>query len=83
MNLPGRLEFDTGLYYVDNLPALGVDSYVSLDARLGWRASEDLEFSVVGQSLLDSEHTEFAPSIISVVPTEVEHSVYVKATCRI
>jgi iron complex outermembrane receptor protein len=81
MDLPMDFELDSWLRYVDNLPSLDVESYITLDARLGWRPKENLEISIVGQNLLDDRHPEFGqPWFIHYVPTEVEHSVYGKVT---
>ena len=60
LQLPHDVEFDTTVYYVDNLTALGVDSYTRLDTRLAWKAMPGLELSIVGQNLLDKSHQEFA-----------------------
>ena len=87
MDLGSDLEFDLGVRYVDNLPSLDVGSYFTLDARLGWNPSENLEVSVVGQNLLDHHHPEFAtPSGLNLptkgvtLPAEVERGVYGKIT---
>ena len=64
MDLPGRLELDTGVRWVDILRVNNgttettVPSYFELDARLGWHATKNLEFSVVGQNLLHDHHAE-------------------------
>jgi iron complex outermembrane receptor protein len=55
--------------------ALGVDGYLSLNARVAWRPYPDLELSVAGQNLLDERHLEFVGEAF-VAPTEVERSVY-------
>lgn len=81
LNLPWNLEFDTALYYVDNLAARNVRSYFHLDARLGWRPSQRFELSVGVQNLLDNQHPEFGPGFL-VNPSELERSVYAKATLR-
>ena len=51
VNLPGNLEFDSVLRYVDNLNQLGplVPGYFGLDLRLGWRPIANWEFAVVGR----------------------------------
>ncbi|MFQ5478634.1 MAG: TonB-dependent receptor plug domain-containing protein [Candidatus Binatia bacterium] len=82
-DLGRNLEVDGTLRYVDNLPSEGVSSYLALDARLGWRPSESLELSLVGQNLFDGSHTEFAPSaFVSSEATETQRSVYGKITWR-
>lgn len=59
LDLTRRLSLDSSLYYVDALRGIGVPAYVRLDTRLGWRVSEQLELSVLGQNLLDDRHLEF------------------------
>ena len=54
-----RTDLDLMLRYVDELPAIDVPSYLSLDLRLGWHPTSNLELSVVGQNLLDHHHPEF------------------------
>jgi iron complex outermembrane receptor protein len=78
VDLPGRVELDAWLRYVDRLPAPRVPAYAELDLRLGWRATDRLELSLVGQNLLHDQHAEF----FTAVPKEVERSVYGKATWR-
>lgn len=87
-DLPKNFEFDTMLYYVDVLPTRAVSSYFKLDLRLGWRPWKgqenrwkDLEFSIVGQNLLEDHHREFGPGFL-VSPNEIERSVYGKVTWR-
>lgn len=82
LDLPHNVQFDLGLSYVDQLDA-GVESYWKLDARVGWKplSSHDLEFSIVGQNLLDKRHSEFRQGFL-VVPHEIERSVYGKVTYR-
>jgi iron complex outermembrane recepter protein len=80
MELFSDLEFDLWVRYVDNLPSQDIGSYITLDARLSWRPFNDLELSVVGQNLLDSDHPEFQPAMFATSLTEVERSVYGKIT---
>jgi iron complex outermembrane receptor protein len=75
------LDLDASLYYVDRLSDLGVSSYVRLDARIAWRPLRWLELSLVGRNLLEAHHAEFA-SQGSIIATEPQRDVYVKATIR-
>lgn len=86
MNLPRNLELNAGLHWVDRLPTNNgatvsdVPSYFELDVRLGWRATENLEFSIVGQNLLHDHHPEYGfpgPN-----REEIKRSVYGKVTWR-
>lgn len=45
--------------YVDRLSALDVPRYIEMDCRIGWQIGKNLEFSVVGQNLLNNHHLEF------------------------
>ena len=65
-NLPKNLDFDVTYRYISALPAQTsipagptVRAYSTADARFAWRPVPDLEFSVVGQNLLQPEHAEF------------------------
>lgn len=78
LNILPNLDFDLWLRYVDNLPSLGIDSYVTLDARLAWRPGENWELSIVGQNLPDAQHNEFKPEFGKVLSTGVERGVYGK-----
>ena len=80
-DLGNDVEFDLMARYVDALEAQLVPSYVSLDLRLGWRPLRDLEFSIVGQNLLDSQHLEFGDRDGLPVPAvEMQRAVYGYAT---
>lgn len=82
IELPAGFGIDWTVRYVDQLPAVAVESYVGLDVRLSWRPTPDLEVSVVGLNLLDNQHPEFQPTSIRTQRTEVERSVYGKITWR-
>jgi iron complex outermembrane receptor protein len=84
LNLRSNLEFDTALYYVDRLPALGVPRYTRVDVRLGWRPNERLEFSISGQNLFDDKHIEFgSPFFAQGTPSvQIERSVLGKVSWR-
>ena len=61
---------------------IGVPSYISLDARLGWRPTPNLELSVVGQNLLDQDRLEFVDTDTAVAPTAVPRGIYGQAVWR-
>jgi iron complex outermembrane receptor protein len=75
-------QFDLALRYVDNLPAVDVNSYITMDARLAWLPCDSFELSLVGQNLLDGHHLEFDPYWYSARPTEVQRAVLARATWR-
>ena len=87
MDLPHQIQLDATLRYVDRVTVwswtstttLHVPQYFSLDLRLGWKPRKNLEFSIVGQDLLNGEHLEFDPTLVSQT-TEVGRSIYGKVT---
>ena len=92
LDLPFDLELDATLYLVGNLvvrpPSGGgfstvtpgsIPGYERLDLRLGWRPSEHVELSLVGQNLTDGRHPEALPDL-GIATTEVQRSVYGKVT---
>jgi iron complex outermembrane receptor protein len=82
MDLPGDVELDATVRYVDSLAALAIDSYVVLDLRIGWRPTDRLELSIVGQNLFQRRHQEFRPTTIPTQTTEVEAGIYGRVTIR-
>jgi len=76
MDIVRDLALDLWARYVDDLPSQDVDSYITLDIRLGWKPHKGVELSVVGQNLLDDQHPEYEPEFIDIIPTEVQRSVY-------
>ncbi|HEY4903091.1 MAG TPA: TonB-dependent receptor plug domain-containing protein [Candidatus Sulfotelmatobacter sp.] len=59
LTLPKKLEFDQTYRYVSALPAQTVTSYSTADARFSWHFTRQMEWSVVGQNLLQPHHPEF------------------------
>ena len=70
MNLGRHWEFDTALYFVDDLPAFNVPSYTRFDVRLGWHPSDNLELVLGLQNLQQAEHPEFRSTEVIVVPSQ-------------
>lgn len=75
------LQFDAALRFVDDLPALNVPSYTTLDLGLSWFLRRDVELALVGQNLLDNHHPE-QPVVPNRIGTEVQRGFYTKLTWR-
>ena len=73
IDLPGNVQFDSYLRFVDELPNPATPSYLELDLRLAWSPFKDLEIAIVGRNLLHDSHAEFAGTTIT---REVPRSVY-------
>jgi iron complex outermembrane receptor protein len=82
VDLPKHFDQDTTLRFVDHLPSLGLPSYYSLDAHLGWRPVTHLELSIVGENLLDNRHLEFLPDFVNTSPTVVKRSIFGSITWK-
>ena len=82
MELPWNLQLDCVARYVDSLPNRNIPSYAEVDLRLGWRPTKQLEISIVGQNLLDSQHPEFRQLILGPPQAELQRGVYGKLTFR-
>jgi iron complex outermembrane receptor protein len=81
LSLPHNLDLDSALYHVGGVPGLSVSSYDRFDTRLGWRAGEHSEFSIVGQNLLTPRHSETGDAF-NLSHTQVKRSVFGKITWR-
>ena len=81
LNLPGNLELNNALYYVDSLPNQNISSYVRVDAGLVWRPNRSWEIGVWGQNLLDGRHAEYI-SQRTTLQTEIPRNFYAKVTWR-
>ncbi|MGB0579218.1 MAG: TonB-dependent receptor plug domain-containing protein [Limisphaerales bacterium] len=90
MTFRNNLDLDVTARYVDQIfvsranvgAGQSIPSYWAIDARVGWRPQEGLELAVVGQSLLDNKHQEFAPTFVSTRAAEVQHSIFGTLTYR-
>jgi iron complex outermembrane receptor protein len=80
LSLPSRWEIDQTYRYASALPARAVPAYVTLDGRVGYRVSNSLNVSVVGQNLLQDHHAEFGHDPGPIV--EVTRAVYAAVTWR-
>lgn len=81
IDLPHDLEWDTMVVFQNEIEEMGINPNVRLDTRLGWRPREDLEFSLVGQSLLEARNLEYTGTT-TVLSSSVERSVFGKVTWR-
>lgn len=77
LDLPGGVELDTVLRYVDQLSSSPVPSYLEMDLHLGWHPLTSLELALVGRNLLHDGHPEMGGN--PALWEEVERSVYGKA----
>jgi len=76
INVTNEIEFDAWARYVDRLyiDQRSIPDYFTLDLRLGWHPHKDLEFSISGQNLLDSQHPEFSDILYITTPSQIQRA---------
>ena len=80
LNLPHNLELDGFFRAIGKLRASNLPGYQELDMRIGWQATDRLEFSVMGRELLHPRHIEFQGA--SAQPRYFQREVAVRVTFR-
>jgi iron complex outermembrane receptor protein len=55
-----NVSFDTSLYYISPISGFQLPEQWNLDTRLSWKIADGLQFSLIGQNLLQDEHREFS-----------------------
>lgn len=84
-DLGRSVTLDLWLRGTDRLASIdgtALPGYVTMDARMAWKANKNLEFSIVGQNLFHNRHPEFIPEYINTLPSEVIRSAYGKITWK-
>lgn len=61
---------------------ISVPGYMTMDVRVAWKLSRQLELSLVGQNLLSTHHPEFNSDVVNTINSEVPRSVYGKVTWK-
>ncbi|MBI3935275.1 MAG: TonB-dependent receptor [Acidobacteria bacterium] len=80
MDLPRRVELDFWVRHVSALPnPVPLPGYTTFDVRLGWRPTDRLELSIVGQNLPEKRHGEFQ-STNPAIREETQRGFYGKIT---
>ena len=84
LDFSSTLRGDAWLRHVSRIQNdnFAIPAHTTLDLRLAWNLSPDLELSLVGQNLLDSAHQEYGSSFILSTASEIERGVYLKADWR-
>jgi len=83
IDLSDKVEMNLWMKYTDEFESrinsnnIKTSDYTTLDIRLAWQATKNMNISLVGQNLLESKHLEYIESG-SVKATEIERGVYLK-----
>ena len=67
---------------IDWIDGQSMPGYSTLDARVSWKPTRDLELALTGQNLFHDHRPEFVPEYVNSVPSETVRSFYAKATWR-
>ncbi len=73
-------QFDAIWRYADSFT--GVNSYNTMDLRLGWQPALNFELALVGRNLLDAGHFEYPADTVGLQRTEVEREIYGMVTWK-
>jgi len=76
LDLGNNVEFDVIGRYVDQVTALSIPKYIEMDSRIGWRPRPNIEFSFVGQNLLNPHHLEYTDYQTGIISTQVRRGYY-------
>lgn len=77
LDLAGNQQLDLRVKRVGERASVGIPAYTELDVRYAWRATRNLEFSVVGQNLLGT-HIESKSDPLPSLPLQVPRGAYAK-----
>ncbi len=82
VNLPFRLEWDTMLFFVDQLNTFDVSEYWRLDTRIGWQAPHNVMVNLHFENILDDRHSEYGNQS-GINASEMPRSVYLTLSYRL
>lgn len=81
MSLPHHAEWDTALFYVDQLDNFGISEYWRLDTRIGWQPTQRVTINLHFENVLDDQHLEYGNQS-GVNASEVPRSMYATVSYR-
>lgn len=77
-NLSNSLNLNIGIRFMDDLPELGIENYVEMDANVIWQVNNQMSINLSAKNLLNSSHLEFIPELYYTLHTMIQRSVYAK-----
>ncbi len=83
-NLTDTIELDAWFRYTDEIKVVEalIDDYVDLDMRLGWQVNSEIEVSLIGQNLIQTQHKEYDDEFFYPQASRIERGVYGKLVWR-
>ncbi|MCH9638824.1 MAG: TonB-dependent receptor, partial [Betaproteobacteria bacterium] len=77
-----KLQLNLWLRYVSGLDLHNIPGYVTMDTRLAFKPTKNVELFLVGQNLFRQNHREFVSDFIPSLPTNIPRGIYVGAAWR-
>ncbi|MBS0300392.1 MAG: TonB-dependent receptor [Proteobacteria bacterium] len=77
-----KLQLNLWLRYSSNIGFYSIPAYVTMDARLSYKPTKNVELFIVGQNLFSQYHREFVSEFTPIVPTSIPRGVYAGAQWR-
>lgn len=79
-NVTHDIDFDIWWRYTDTIITnkRPINAYFNADARIAWRPVKNLELSLIGQNLIQSQHLEYQGDFFAPQSTYVPRGVYAK-----
>ncbi len=77
-----KIQLNLWLRYVSSIDLYNIPSYVTMDTKLAFRPTKNVELFLVGQNLLSENHREIVSDFIPSVPTTIPRGIYVGAAWR-
>jgi iron complex outermembrane receptor protein len=81
-DLSEKLQFNLWMRYVSNISFYNIPDYVTMDAKLIFKPTKNVELFLVGQNLFQEKHKEFVSDFIPSLPTYIPQGIYAGAQWR-
>lgn len=79
-NVTKDIDFDVWWRYTDAIVTnkRPINDYLNTDVRVAWRPVKNLELSLIGQNLIQTQHIEYQGDFLQPQPTYISRGVYAK-----
>ncbi len=81
-DLSEKLQFNVWLRYTSDISYYKIPGYVTMDTRLAFKPTRNIELFIVGQNLFSQNHQEFVADIIPSAAAFISRGIYAGAQWR-
>ncbi len=78
-DLSERMQFNLWLRYVSSVDFYNIPGYITMDTKLAFKPTKNIELFLVGQNLLSQSHREIVSDFIPTLPTRIPRGIYAGA----